>query len=153
MFFKWIHIAGRRSSSSFSELAKASVDSIFRVMKATSAGSVNVLGDGDLSHLRIRLSEYSKVFPSLSLQMLDAILGISERVNLIIFSYLLLRDIVRIYIFRNFHLYIVPNTHELAWANSTSWSIYLNSVCDALAAQISLFRVYAFYGGFKLLFF
>lgn len=83
-------------------------------MKATSAGSVNVLGDGDLSHLRIRLSEYSKVFPSLSLQMLDAILGISERVNLIIFSYLLLRDIVRIYIFRNFHLYIVPNTHELA---------------------------------------
>ncbi|XVF07718.1 hypothetical protein REPUB_Repub06bG0163800 [Reevesia pubescens] len=52
--------AGKRSSSSFSELANDSVDSIFRLMKVTSAGSINVLGDGDLSHLRIRLTEYSK---------------------------------------------------------------------------------------------
>ncbi|XVE61524.1 hypothetical protein DITRI_Ditri06bG0047200 [Diplodiscus trichospermus] len=52
--------AGKRSSSSFSELANESVDSIFRLMKVTSAGSINVLGDGDLSHLRIRLTEYSK---------------------------------------------------------------------------------------------
>ncbi|XVF55671.1 hypothetical protein PTKIN_Ptkin06aG0055700 [Pterospermum kingtungense] len=52
--------AGKRSSSIFSELANASVDSIFRLMKLTSSGSLNVLGDGDFSHLRIRLTEYSK---------------------------------------------------------------------------------------------
>ncbi|KAE8671654.1 BTB/POZ domain-containing protein FBL11, putative isoform 2 [Hibiscus syriacus] len=52
--------AGKRSSGSFSELANESVDSIFKLMKVTPTGPINVLGDGDLSHLRIRLTEYSK---------------------------------------------------------------------------------------------
>ncbi|TYG48163.1 hypothetical protein ES288_D11G401400v1 [Gossypium darwinii] len=52
--------AGKRSSISFSELANESVDSIFKLMKVTPKGSMNVLGDGDLSHLRIRLTKYSK---------------------------------------------------------------------------------------------
>ncbi|KAK8588743.1 hypothetical protein V6N13_087642 [Hibiscus sabdariffa] len=52
--------AGKRSSSSFSELANESVDSIFKLMKVTPTGSISALGDGDLSHLRIRLTEYSE---------------------------------------------------------------------------------------------
>ncbi|KAK6244558.1 hypothetical protein QUC31_010967 [Theobroma cacao] len=52
--------AGKRSSSSFSELANESVDSIFRLTQVTPIGPINALRDGDLSHLRIRLTEYSK---------------------------------------------------------------------------------------------
>ncbi|XP_022767137.1 BTB/POZ domain-containing protein FBL11 isoform X3 [Durio zibethinus] len=52
--------SGKRSSGCFSELANESVNSIFRLMKVTTTGSINALGDSDLSHLRIRLTEYSK---------------------------------------------------------------------------------------------
>ncbi|WRX23265.1 BTB/Kelch-associated - like 1 [Theobroma cacao] len=52
--------AGKRSSSSFSELANESVGSIFRLTQVTPIGPINGLRDGDLSHLRIRLTEYSK---------------------------------------------------------------------------------------------
>ncbi|OMO82139.1 hypothetical protein CCACVL1_12065 [Corchorus capsularis] len=50
--------AGKRSSSSFSELANESVDLIFKLMKVTAAESIKVFGD--MIHLRIRLTEYSK---------------------------------------------------------------------------------------------
>ncbi|GKV37522.1 hypothetical protein SLEP1_g45547 [Rubroshorea leprosula] len=51
--------AGKRRSY-FSELADTSIDSIFRLIEATSGGSRNILNDGDSCQLRIRFSEYSK---------------------------------------------------------------------------------------------
>ncbi|TXG58310.1 hypothetical protein EZV62_016139 [Acer yangbiense] len=40
--------------------ADESIDSILRLVKTPSTGSINVLGDFDLKHLRIRLTEYSE---------------------------------------------------------------------------------------------
>ncbi|KAK2655155.1 hypothetical protein Ddye_008207 [Dipteronia dyeriana] len=52
--------AGKRRSCYFSKLADESIDSILRLVKTPSTGSINVLGDFDLKHFRIRLTEYSE---------------------------------------------------------------------------------------------
>lgn len=57
-----VSYSGKRRSCHFSKLFEESIDSIFRLMIVTPPYSVNFLGDVDLEHLRIRLTEYSKVF-------------------------------------------------------------------------------------------
>ncbi|XP_031253522.1 BTB/POZ domain-containing protein FBL11 isoform X3 [Pistacia vera] len=52
--------AGKRRSCYFSKLADESVDSILRLVKIPPTGLINALGDVDLNHLRIRLTEYSE---------------------------------------------------------------------------------------------
>ncbi|KAK4834351.1 hypothetical protein QYF36_021203 [Acer negundo] len=52
--------AGKRRSCYFSKLADESINSILRLVKTPSTGSINVFGDFDLKHLRIRLTEYSE---------------------------------------------------------------------------------------------
>ncbi|KAL5743171.1 hypothetical protein ACOSP7_029903 [Xanthoceras sorbifolium] len=52
--------AGKRRSCYFSKLADESVDSILRLVKTPSTGSINALCDLDLEHLRIRLTDYSE---------------------------------------------------------------------------------------------
>ncbi|XP_062166562.1 BTB/POZ domain-containing protein FBL11 isoform X4 [Alnus glutinosa] len=54
------YAAGKRRSCHFSKLFEESIDSIFRLMIVPPPYSVNFLGDGDMQHLRIRLTEYSK---------------------------------------------------------------------------------------------
>ncbi|XP_059463633.1 BTB/POZ domain-containing protein FBL11 isoform X2 [Corylus avellana] len=62
--------AGKRRSRHFSKLFEESIDSIFRLMTVPPPFSVNFLGDGDVQHLRIRLTEYSKKV-NLSVQEVD----------------------------------------------------------------------------------
>ncbi|KAJ9181420.1 hypothetical protein P3X46_009553 [Hevea brasiliensis] len=52
--------AGKRRSCYFTELAEESIDTIFRLLKIPPADSIGVFEDGDLDHLRIRVTEYSK---------------------------------------------------------------------------------------------
>lgn len=61
IFIQLGHILGKRRSEYFSNLADESIEAIFRLMKMPPTGSIDVLGDGGLDHLRIRLTEYSKV--------------------------------------------------------------------------------------------
>uniref|UniRef100_A0A2N9IEU6 BACK domain-containing protein n=1 Tax=Fagus sylvatica TaxID=28930 RepID=A0A2N9IEU6_FAGSY len=52
--------AGKRSSCHFSKLFEESIESIFKLVNVPPINSMDVLGDGDLHHLRVRLTEYSK---------------------------------------------------------------------------------------------
>ncbi|KAG8648659.1 hypothetical protein MANES_08G022900v8 [Manihot esculenta] len=52
--------AGKRRSCYFTELAEKSMETIFRLLKIPPADSIGIFDDGDLDHLRIRLTEYSK---------------------------------------------------------------------------------------------
>ncbi|KAB1221289.1 BTB/POZ domain-containing protein FBL11 [Morella rubra] len=52
--------AGKRRSYHFSKLSEESIDSIFKLMNVPTINSMNLVRDGDLHHLRIRLTEYSK---------------------------------------------------------------------------------------------
>ncbi|KAJ8754075.1 hypothetical protein K2173_001973 [Erythroxylum novogranatense] len=52
--------AGKRRCPYFSELADESIKTIFRLLKIPPMCSIDVLGTGDLDHLKIRLTEYSK---------------------------------------------------------------------------------------------
>ncbi|XP_024188680.1 BTB/POZ domain-containing protein FBL11 isoform X2 [Rosa chinensis] len=52
--------AEKRSSCHFSKFADESINSIFRLLKIPSSGSIHALGDGHLHDLRIRLTKFSK---------------------------------------------------------------------------------------------
>ncbi|KAM7468286.1 hypothetical protein LguiB_015848 [Lonicera macranthoides] len=70
--------AGKRNCRNFSKFADESINAILTLVQHPSTSSMNVLGDGDLCHLRIRLTEYTERFaghiglPSL---VIDLILG------------------------------------------------------------------------------
>lgn len=55
-----IHASGKRRPRYFSDLAKQCIQSIYS-LRNSSVDSTDVLVNGDLSHLRVRLTEYSEV--------------------------------------------------------------------------------------------
>ncbi|KAA8516693.1 hypothetical protein F0562_016801 [Nyssa sinensis] len=52
--------AGQRQCCYFSKFADESIDNVLGIMKYPCTSSLTALGDGDLCHLRIRLTEYTK---------------------------------------------------------------------------------------------
>ncbi|KAM7464270.1 hypothetical protein LguiA_032391 [Lonicera macranthoides] len=52
--------AGKRNCRNFSKFADESINAILTLVQHPSTSSMNVLGDGDLCHLRIRLTEYTE---------------------------------------------------------------------------------------------
>lgn len=54
-------LTGKRNSFYFRQLAEESLDSIFRLLNIVPMGSLDTFKYSDLHHLRIRLTEYSKV--------------------------------------------------------------------------------------------
>jgi hypothetical protein len=54
-------LTGKRNSFYFRQLAEESLGSIFRALNILPIGSLDISGYSDLQHLRIRVTEYSKV--------------------------------------------------------------------------------------------
>ncbi|KAK3043566.1 hypothetical protein RJ639_002145 [Escallonia herrerae] len=60
LYYQNFLLVGKRSCSYFSKFADESINAILALVNHPFTGSVNSLGDDDLSHLRLRLTKYTK---------------------------------------------------------------------------------------------